>query len=96
MNRITSFIRDALNGYEPTLVRSIAVAVFVLLAAFGKGTGELPTQVEAALTFLQFVVPIAAGFSIRAKVIPVKSVDLPEDPYPDGNDAAMAADDEAA
>jgi hypothetical protein len=84
MNRIAAFIRDALAGYEPTLVRAFAVAVFVLLASFGIGTGDLPPQVEAVLTFLTFAVPIIGGYLTRRKVIPVASVALPANPYPDG------------
>lgn len=67
-----TFLKDALAGYEPAVVRSFAVAVFVLLAAFGIGSGDLPGQVEAVLTFLTFIVPIAFGFLIRAKVTPTK------------------------
>lgn len=71
MSRLSSFFHAVVNGYEPALARSLAVAVFTLLASFGLGGGNLPTWAEASLTFLAFVVPIAAGFAIRAKVTPV-------------------------
>lgn len=91
MSRFIAFIRDAVAGYEPTVVRSLVVAVFVLLASFGIGSGELPAWAEGVLTFLAFVVPLIGGWLIRRKVIPVKSVDLPADPYPGGYEAAMRA-----
>ena len=74
MNRVRSFIQDVINGYEPALVRSVAVAVFVMLAAFGIGTGNLPVQVEALLTFAAFIVPLVGGVLIRAKVSPVHTI----------------------
>lgn len=94
MSRFTMFIRDAIDGYEPALVRSIVVAVFVLLAAFGIGTGDLPDQVDALLIFLTFIVPIIGGWLTRRKVMPVRSADdlLPDNPYPD--DEPAAADDQ--
>ena len=67
---VPAFFRAAIDGYEPAVVRSVLVAVFVLLAAFGIGTGDLPPQVEALLTFATFAVPILGGFLIRAKVSP--------------------------
>lgn len=84
MTRFTLFIRDAIDGYEPALIRSIAVAVFVLLASFGIGTGDLPPQVDAVLIFLTFIVPIVGGWLTRRKVMPVKAAEtlLPENPYP--------------
>lgn len=86
------FIKSLLAGYEPAMARSIALAVFVLLGAFGLGSGNLPPQVEAILTFLAFALPLLAGWLIRQKVIPMKSVELPDDPYPDGYLAAVADD----
>lgn len=72
MSRISTFSREAVAGYEPVAVRAFLVAVFTMLFAFGIGTGDLPPQVDAVLTFLAFAVPIAAGFWARSKVSPVK------------------------
>lgn len=95
-DRINLFVHNAIAGYEPVMVRSLVVAFFALLATFGIGTGNLPSWAEGVLVFLAFVVPILAGKSARAKVSPVASVELPEDEYPDGYEAAVAADNEAA
>ncbi|MFI5426037.1 hypothetical protein [Aeromicrobium sp. UC242_57] len=94
MTRLTMFIRDLIDGYEPALARSIAVAVFVLLAAFGIGTGDLPKQVDALLIFLTFIVPIVGGWLTRRKVMPVKSAAelLPDNPYPDDEPATADQD----
>jgi hypothetical protein len=91
-----TFIRNLLTGYEPALARSIVLAVFVLLGAFGLGSGNLPPQAEAVLTFLAFIMPIAAGWLIRRKVTPVTALDaeLPADDYPEGYEAAVLADDD--
>ena len=70
MRKLAMFIRNVIAGYEPALVRSVVVAVFVLLAAFGIGSGDLPPQVEALLTFAAFVIPIIGGLLIRRKVSP--------------------------
>jgi len=45
-----------------------------MLAAFGIGSGDLPVQVEALLTFAAFIVPIVGGVLIRAKVSPVHTI----------------------
>jgi len=94
MKLIVQLVRDMIAGYEPARVRAIALAVFVLLGAFGLGSGNLPTQAEAVLTFLAFGVPIVAGELIRRKVIPVKSIELPADGYPDGYAAAVEVDEQ--
>lgn len=89
-----NFIRNLLAGYEPALARSIALAVVVLLGAFGLGSGNLPPQAEAVLTFLAFIVPIATGWFIRRKVEPVKAQEpvLPDDGYEGGYEAAVLAE----
>jgi hypothetical protein len=91
-----TFIRNLLSGYEPALARSIVLAVFVLLGAFGLGSGDLPPQAEAVLTFLAFVVPIVTGWLIRRKVTPVTALDteLPTDDYPEGYNSAVLANDD--
>lgn len=91
-----NFIRNLLTGYEPAMARTIALAVFVLLGAFGLGSGNLPPQVEAVLTFLAFIVPIITGYLIRQKVEPVKAqqTDLPDDGYEGGYEAAVLAEDD--
>lgn len=83
------FIRNLIAGYEPVMVRNIAVALFAMLATFGVGTGNLPPWADGVLVFLALVVPLAAGWSARRQVSPVKSFELPVDPYADGYAAAM-------
>lgn len=73
-DKARTFLHNAGKGYEPTLVRSGVVALFMVLSAFGLGSGNLPAQVEWLLTFASLAAPVLAGISIRKKVTPTKLV----------------------
>lgn len=85
---VKDFIPRALNGYEPVAARAFLSSLFIALALFGIGTGELPGQVDKVLAALSIIVPALLGIGARGKVSPVGALpdevegdDSPDDDF---------------